>query len=118
MHRQLAAIALCMFAQGALAQCVAASATVNPTTATPVVAATAHPVRAAAATQEAHAPRAELIKAAAASTRDDAPPPVRSAAPAATDDSDHPRRGSTAMLLAALALMSGIALRRFGARDA
>jgi hypothetical protein len=61
-----------------------------------------------------------LIKTAAAGTRDDEPPVAQSAARGsqAQDEHDHPRRGGTAMLLAALALMSGIALRRYGAHDA
>ena len=116
MHQQFAAIALCMFAQGAAAQCVAASAT---PTSHPAAAVSEQPVRTGAATAQApHAPRAELIKTAAASTRDDGPPAVREAARSSNEGQDHPRRGGTAMLLAALALMSGIALRRFGAPDA
>jgi hypothetical protein len=125
MHRQLAAIVLCVLAQGATAQCLATSATINTTikntSAAPAEIVAHPPVRTGAAVAQAEpSARAELIKAAAASTRDDAPPPARGATPAAAadDNGDHPRRGGTAMLLAALALMSGIALRRFGARDA
>jgi hypothetical protein len=58
-----------------------------------------------------------LIKTAAAGTRDDAPPSMH-AGPRERNGQDHPRRGGTAMLLAALALMSGIALRRYGADKA
>jgi hypothetical protein len=77
------------------------------------VQAPAHPVQHAAAPQ--HPARGELIKAAAAGTPDDGMP-VASAHPHVTGQQDqHPRRGGTAMLLAALALMSGIALRRYGA---
>jgi hypothetical protein len=58
----------------------------------------------------------ELIKTAAASTHDELPGVTRGPRPAAApaDDEQH-HRGGPAMLLAALALMSGIALRRFGA---
>jgi len=119
MHKQLAAIALCILAQGAVAQCTATSATVAATMKQTSATVTEQPARTVAGNaQTQHPPRAELIKAAAASTRDDAPPVVRSATPANDDNPDRPRRGGTAMLLAALALMSGIALRRFGARDA
>jgi hypothetical protein len=62
-------------------------------------------------------PAPELIKTAGAVTQDGpsmtsaTPGPKRGAEPA------HERRSGTAMLLAALALMSGIALRRYSARD-
>jgi hypothetical protein len=56
-----------------------------------------------------------LIQSAAAGTRD--APVTRSAAPPHATADDHPHRGGIAMLLAALALMSGIALRRYGAPD-
>jgi hypothetical protein len=57
-----------------------------------------------------------LIKTAAASTHDQMPVLTHSApaSDAGAQDDQH-RRGGPAMLLAALALMSGIALRRFGA---
>jgi hypothetical protein len=105
MQRAVTAIVLCVLAQTAAAQCVATPVKQNIQNAP------------AGAT----APRAggELIKAAAAGTRDDAPPVPRATMSArATNEDDHPHRGSTAMLLAALALMSGIALRRYGSRDA
>jgi hypothetical protein len=114
MHSSLTAIVLCMFAQAASAQCTATTAPaqdVHPTATTARATGTPRPAQAA--------PHGgpELIKTAAASTRDDdAPPVARETAtrgPAGTDH-DHPRRGGTAMLLAALALMSGIALRRYG----
>jgi hypothetical protein len=107
MQRAVSAIVLCILAQGAWSQteCVAPSAS------------TANVHTVATTAQAAQPPaRAELIKTAAAGTRDDAPP-VATARPHGTGQQDHPRRGGTAMLLAALALMSGIALRRFGARN-
>jgi hypothetical protein len=111
MHSSLTAIVLCMFAQAASAQCIA-TPSAQDTPAAPVA---GHATAAPAAKAPAH-PAPELIKTAAAGTRDDAPP-VRNAVTArrADADHDHPRRGGTAMLLAALALMSGIALRRYGA---
>lgn len=104
MQRHIAAIALCIFAQGAIAECVATPAITK-----------AHP---AAQTQAQPPARAELIKTAAAGTRDETPPAIHPTARAQDEGQDHPRRGGTAMLLAALALMSGIALRRYGAPDA
>jgi hypothetical protein len=56
----------------------------------------------------------ELITTAAAGTHDASPLPR---AVAAADEEESHRHGGTAMLLAALALMSGIALRRYGAND-
>jgi hypothetical protein len=96
---------LCIVAQGALAQC-----------AVPTAAAEAKPHVAAAPAQPGTRPAPELIKTAAAGTRDDAPPVARESTRNANGQ-DHPRRGGTAMLLAALALMSGIALRRYGANN-
>jgi hypothetical protein len=97
MNSLLTSIVLCFAAHTATAQCVV--------TAPPVAAVQARP-------------GGELIKTAAAGTRD--APGVRqvSAGPQArvtTSDDEHPRRTAAAMLLAALALMSGIALRRGGA---
>lgn len=97
MQREVLAIVLCILAQAASAQCVAPSA--KPATATPTAA------------------RAELIKTAAAGTRDDEPPAMTAHSRVKEQQQDHPRRGGTAMLLAALALMSGIALRRYGASN-
>jgi hypothetical protein len=100
MHTLLPSIVFCVLAQTAAAQCV------NPAAATPV-SAPAHPT-------------AELISTAAASTRD-APPlrrtsVVTESAKATPGSGDEPRRPTrTAMLLAAVALMSGIALRRASA---
>ena len=105
MHRPIA-LFLCIAAQGAIAQCAA-----------PPVATTNQPAATAATRAPADTHKSpELIKTAAASTRDDAPPVVREST-RRPDGQDHPRRGGTAMLLAALALMSGIALRRYGASD-
>ena len=57
----------------------------------------------------------DLITAAGAVTHG---APVMQAAPRPDpEDDEHPRRAGPAMLLAALALMSGIALRRYSARD-
>jgi hypothetical protein len=61
-------------------------------------------------------PGAELITAAGAVTHD--APPVMQATPHAKPEPDeHDRPAGPAMLLAALALMSGIALRRYSARN-
>ncbi|MEJ6022331.1 hypothetical protein [Ramlibacter sp. PS4R-6] len=117
MQREVTAIVLCILAQAAAAQCVATPASTEAQ-ATPIVNVSA---RTAQAPQNAARPGGELIKAAAAGTRDDAPPAARdsvSARGAQQPGDDHPHRGGAAMLLAALALMSGIALRRYGSRDA
>jgi hypothetical protein len=112
MQRAVTAIVLCVVAQAAAAQCVAAPASAE---ATPVVHATTAVKQ---NTQSTARTGGELIKAAAAGTRDDAPPVAHSTMSARAErDDDHPHRGSTAMLLAALALMSGIALRRYGSRE-
>ena len=62
-------------------------------------------------------PTAELITTAGAVTHDGAPGEQASPARSKMDCGDKPRRTGSAMLLAALALMSGIALRRYSARD-
>jgi hypothetical protein len=128
MKRELTAIVLCMLAQAASADCVqataanpAATVTANVATGTaPAVKPTARAAGTVQAPQNAARPGGELIKTAAAGTRDDAPPVPRATAGTRTtqDEEDHPHRDTTAMLLAALALMSGIALRRYGSRDA
>ena len=114
MKRPFAAIVLCILAQAAFAQCTAAP-TATPTNAQ--VQAVSDTVRAAGTPQGTPAarPNRELISTATAGTRDGAPTVARDAAARATGEQDQPRRGGTAMLLAALALMSGIALRRYGA---
>ncbi|HTH77661.1 MAG TPA: hypothetical protein VL593_01700 [Ramlibacter sp.] len=107
MHRSFA-LFLCIVAQGAVAQCVAPATTMT-TTSHPATRATVH---------AAAEPAQGIIKTAAAGTPDDAPPAVRESVretPRNANGQDRPRRGGTAMLLAALALMSGIALRRYGA---
>jgi hypothetical protein len=119
--QRLAAIILCISTQTAFADCVTpdaanSAAARTPPTTTTTVKAPAHTGTPAGPAQPAANTGPELIKTAAASTRDDAPPTARSATHT-PDGDDHPRRGGTAMLLAALALMSGIALRRYGANN-
>ena len=98
MRSTVIALALCMSAAAATAQCVA---------------------QAPAAAAEAPGP--ELIRTAAAGTRaqalpaDDGLPMIENTAPAKPAD-PYSRRAGPAMLLAALALISGIALRRISAR--
>lgn len=100
MRSPVIAIVLCIFSAAASAQCVAQA---------PLAAA----VR----------PGGELIKTAAAGTReralpaDDGVPAIRETAAAAKRGEDQPprRAAGPAMLLAALAVMSGIALRRYSA---
>lgn len=114
MQRAVTAIVLCVLAQAAIPQ-----TDVQPQNQCVVPAASTSTVRAAGNSPAPQtAARAELIKTAAAGTRDDAPPVATAHRPRVSEQQDHPRRGGTAMLLAALALMSGIALRRYGARDA
>jgi hypothetical protein len=110
MYRSLTAVLLCIFTQAAAAQC---AASVPIAQEAQQGAATAHKTQAASATAAAHTGGA-LIKTAAAGTHDDAPV-ARAAPPARAAEDDAHRRGGPAMLFAALALMSGIALRRFGA---
>jgi hypothetical protein len=108
MHRSLTAVLLCIFAQAAAAQCEA-----------PAPAAQEVRHGADLAKNKPVPPgttaKGELIKTAAAGTHDEVRPTVRSAPTGRTAEHDEHRRGGPAMLLAALALMSGIALRRFGA---
>lgn len=112
MHSPLTAVVLCLFAQAAAAQCTPATVAHDALTAAEVSRA---PV--VLSTTKAPAPqvKGELIKTAAAGTRDAPVAMVREPSVHAASSDEHPRRGGTAMLLAALALMSGIALRRFGA---
>ena len=118
MQREVIAIALSILAQAATAQYVATPAA-PVAQATPVVPENERPRAATPAAANAARPGGELINAAAAGTRDDAPPAARGTVPApGAQDQDRAHRGGTAMLLAALALMSGIALRRYGSRDA
>jgi hypothetical protein len=98
MHTLLPSIVFCVLAQTAAAQCV------NPAAVTPVTA----QVR----------PTAELISTAEAATRD-APALHRTSATetkvSSVPGEERRRPTGTAMLLAAVALMSGIALRRASA---
>ena len=119
MHTLLIAAALCVFVQVTDAQCVGSNLPAQDAHNG------AHAIKAMAVVTPAGpvaATKGELITAAAAGTRDEpgTPREPKSAARSAhkvqqdtQDDEDHPRRGGTAMLLAALALMSGIALRRY-----
>jgi hypothetical protein len=111
MYRSLTAVLLCIFAQASAAQCAASDSIVQDARQTAGVV-KKKPVTPTAAA----ATGGELIKTAAAGTHDDTPPPVARPGPAGrtADDEEH-RRGGPAMLFAALALMSAIALRRFGA---
>lgn len=110
MYRSLTAVVLCIATQAAAAQGVA-----------PVpVAQHARPAanlihKKTAATPAAPNTGGELIKTAAAGTHDPVPRATRVAAVAPAADDEQHRPSGPAMLLAALALMSGIALRRFGA---
>jgi hypothetical protein len=110
MHSSLTAAVLCIFVHAASAQCAPAAPVVHDAAAAVDTTRTPGATAPAAATPR---PGGVLIKAAAAGTRD--APVMRETAQRAPAGEDHPRRGGTAMLLAALALMSGIALRRFGA---
>jgi cell division septation protein DedD len=98
MRSTVISIILCVVVDAAAAQCVA-----QP----PVAIA---PVTVAAVAKSPH-PGGELIQTAAAGTRE-VPPSFQPAPRATSEGESHPRRTGSAMLLAALALMSGIALRR------
>lgn len=115
MHSSLTAVVLCIFAQTALAQCVdSRPVTLDSRQGTELVMKTkTAPMPVAGAAVR---PGGELIKTAAAGTHG-APPIARetSVRAATAGEETPPRRGGPAMLLAALALMSGIALRRYGA---
>jgi hypothetical protein len=93
MYSSLTAVVLCICSQAALAQCV-----------------DSRPVGGAVR-------GGELITTAAAGTHDAAPIALEKSASATAGEEETHRRGGPAMLLAALALMSGIALRRYGAND-
>jgi hypothetical protein len=94
MYRSLTAVVLCIFSQAALAQCV-----------------DSRPVAGTVRTG------GELITTAAAGTHDVPPIAREDSASGSAGEGEQHRRGGPAMLLAALALMSGIALRRSGAND-
>jgi hypothetical protein len=112
MYRSLTAVVLCIACQAALAQCVDSRPAAHDTRTDAELATKtkAPPVPVAGAGRTG----GELITTAAAGTHDDARPIARENASAGEEE---PRRGGPAMLLAALALMSGIALRRYGAKD-
>jgi hypothetical protein len=107
MHSSLMAVVLCIFAHASLA-CIPATDAAQQAAAPIKV----HTIK--SQTTAPALPGTGLITTAAAGTRD---APVSRPAPRATaqPDEEHPRRAGPAMLLAALALMSGIALRRYGA---
>jgi len=104
MRSSVISIALCVVVNAAAAQCVAP---------TPAPIAAVAPVTIAPAAKAPHT--GELIQTAAAGTREGAPA-FQPAARARPEGETHPRRTGSAMLLAALALMSGIALRRLNSR--
>jgi hypothetical protein len=114
MYSSLTAVFLCIFSQAALAQCVDSA----PAAHTRQDAELAKKTKTApmAATGAVRA-GGELITTAAAGTHDG--PPIAAEVPAAgsAGEEESHRRGGPAMLLAALALMSGIALRRYGANS-
>jgi len=109
MQSSLIAVVFCILSQAAAAQCPVANADKQEG---------AGPLKARVvntSTSTIGKPSAELIATAAAGTRN-AIAPTRSTLRAnAQKDDDHPRGTGTGMLLAALALMSGIALRRYSA---
>jgi hypothetical protein len=106
MRSPVIAIVLCIASAAAGAQCVAQQPA-EPHTTTPVATARPGP--------DPKKPSPELIKTAGAVTHDT---PVMRATPApAPGKNAGEHRSGTAMLLAVLAVMSGIALRRFSSRD-
>jgi cytochrome c5 len=107
MRSPVIAIVLCIVSAAAVAQCVAQPPTATVATATPAALARPGP--------DPKKPGPELIKTAGAVTHD--APAMRATPSPEKADGEPPRRTGSAMLLAALALMSGIALRRFSARD-
>lgn len=112
MYSSLTAVVLCIAMQSGAAQCVTpVPVAQHARPAADLVKKTAPPAATAA-----HA-GGELIKTASAGTHDEIPGLARgtAVAPVGPQEDEQHRRGGPAMLLAALALMSGIALRRFGA---
>ena len=115
MYSSLTAVVLCIVSQGALAQCVdsrPAALDTRPDAELAKKSRTA-PIPTAGAVRTG----GELITTAAAGTHDAAPIAREDSASAIAGEGEPARRGGPAMLLAALALMSGIALRRYGAND-
>ncbi len=119
MRSSVIAIVLCLSAVAAHAQCaaqasVAGSARTGPeliktSTRGPHMRAPAEQAPAAQAPTE-QAPAEQALPA------DDEAPTLHEAAPTAKTNDKQPRRADPAMMLAAVALMSGIALRRYSAR--
>ncbi|MDB5870804.1 MAG: hypothetical protein JWQ07_246 [Ramlibacter sp.] len=115
MRSTLIAIVLCACSAAASAQCLAS----NPTTAAAPLPDSTQPTAVKHPTGQAVTearPAPELIKTAGAQTHDGSP--SMQASPARSRPAgERPVRTGTAMLLAALALMSGIALRRYTSHD-
>jgi hypothetical protein len=116
MNSSLTAIVLCIFSQAALAQCVESRPADQGT----------HPDAEVAKKTTRTAPTpvvgavrtgGELITTAAAGTHDGPALAREDSVSAAAGEEEPHHRSGPAMLLAALALMSGIALRRYGAND-
>ena len=108
MRSSVIAIVLCLSAAAAIAQ-APAGASVAPTARTGL-----EPMNRTSGTHDAAA--AARAAAAQALPMDDGVPNSREAAPADKPDGKKHRRTGPAMLLAAVAVMSGIALRRYSAR--
>jgi len=121
MRSSVIAFLLCACAAAAMGQCVAPAATSTSrsaaATSAAATAATTPAVMMMSPTRPAgpSRPGADLITAAGAVTHD-RPPAMQAAPRAKPEPDDHDRPAGPAMLLAALALMSGIALRRYSAR--
>lgn len=122
MRSSVIAFLLCASAATAMGQCMApgamSSSRTAAATAAAAAAATTPAVIMVTPTRPAGPKRSgpELITAAGAVTHDG--PPVMQARPRAKPEPDErDRPAGPAMLLAALALMSGIALRRYSARN-
>jgi hypothetical protein len=104
MRNSLTAVILCIAAQASFA-CLAAADSATQGSA---------PLKAHVIST--HASGGELIATASAATTHETTAVTRPAPLAAEQDTaEHPRHAGPAMLLAALALMSGIALRRYSA---
>jgi hypothetical protein len=103
MRNSVIAIVLCVLAAAAGARCVEQALAPGVEQAGGAVMTKASATTAAAGTQQ------EL-------PMDDGPPVTRASAPQEESDEQQPRGTGTAMVLAAVAVMSGIALRRYGSR--
>jgi hypothetical protein len=123
MRSSVIAFFLCACTAAAIGQCVspaAMSATAGKAAAATAAAAAAATAPAVMMVTPARAagparPGPDLITAAGAVTHDGSA--MQAAPRSKPQPEDRPRRSGTAMLLAALALMSGIALRRYSARN-